>query len=151
VQESVNEVRRLVHDLRPPKLDDLGLMGALEELLRGAQDAGLMTRFERPSALPTLPAAVEVALYRIAQEALTNVQKHARAAHVRLSLALEGPLLLLELEDDGVGLPEIRTPGVGSQSMRERAEALSGTLELQRGEAGGTLVRASLPLLRGEL
>lgn len=152
VQESVNEVRRLVHDLRPPKLDDLGLIGALEELLKGAQDVGLMTRFERPHshALPTLPAAVEVALYRIAQEALTNVQKHARAAHVRLSLALEGSILTLELEDDGVGLPRIRTPGVGSQSMRERAEALSGTLELQRGEAGGTLVRASLPMLGGE-
>ena len=150
VQESVNEVRRLVHDLRPPKLDDLGLMGALEELLKGAQDAGLTTRFERPQALPTLPAAVEVALYRIAQEALTNVQKHARAAHVRLSLALEGSILTLELEDDGVGLPDVRTPGVGSQSMRERAEALSGTLELQRREAGGTLVRASLPMLGGE-
>jgi len=109
-----------------------------------------MTRFERPEALPTLPAAVEVALYRIAQEALTNVQKHARARSVRLSLALEGPLLLLELEDDGVGLPEIRTPGVGSQSMRERAEALSGTLELRHSTGRGTLVRGSLPLLRGE-
>ncbi len=150
VQESVNEVRRLVHDLRPPKLDDLGLIGALEELLRGAQDAGLKTDFQRPAALPTLPAAVEVALYRIGQEALTNVQKHARAQRIRLGLTLELGALTLELEDDGVGLPEVRTPGVGSQSMRERAEALSGTLELQRGEGGGTLVRAKFPMQRGE-
>ena len=146
VQGSVNEVRRLVHDLRPPKLDDLGLLGALEEVLAGVQGLGLTARFEAPAALPPLGAAAEVAIYRVAQEALTNVVKHAHARQVVLRLRTDARQLTLEIEDDGVGLPEVREPGVGSQSMRERAEALSGTLAWLGTEGGGTLVRAVLPL-----
>ncbi|WP_425145047.1 sensor histidine kinase [Deinococcus sp.] len=151
VQESVQEVRRLVHDLRPPKLDDLGLEGALEELLRGARQAGLDAALSVQEALPPLGAAVEVAVYRIAQEAVTNVLKHAQASRVQLSLSADARTLTLECLDDGVGLPEVRDPGVGSRSMRERAGALSGQLELcsvaESGAApGGTRVRAFLPL-----
>ena len=145
VQESVSEVRRLVHDLRPPKLDDLGLVGALEELLAGVRQAGLDASLEL-EALPPLGAALEVAVYRIAQEALTNVMKHAQASQVTLRLGAAGDSLTLECRDDGVGLPDVREPGVGSRSMRERAGALSGTLELAAAPAGGTLVRARLPL-----
>ena len=145
VQESVSEVRRLVHDLRPPKLDDLGLIGALEEVLAGARQAGLAATLE-VDALPPLGAALEVAVYRIAQEALTNVMKHARASQVTLRLESVAGELILECRDNGVGLPEVREPGVGSRSMRERAGALSGTLELAAGPAGGTVVRARLPL-----
>ncbi|GAA4007192.1 hypothetical protein GCM10022631_18690 [Deinococcus rubellus] len=145
VQESVSEVRRLVHDLRPPKLDDLGLVGALEELLVGVRQTGLDASLELKP-LPPLGAALEVAVYRIAQEALTNVMKHARASQVSLSLSAADGLLTLECRDDGVGLPDVREPGVGSRSMRERAGALSGTLELAAAPAGGTLVRARLPL-----
>ena len=155
VRESVSEVRRLVHDLRPPKLDDLGLQGALEELLAGVQTLGLAARCEVTSELtrgelsgggPPLSAAAEVAVYRIAQEAVTNVVKHAQARLVVLRLKTAAGRLMLEIEDDGVGLPQVRVPGVGSRSMRERAEALSGTLEWIRRERGGTLVRATLPL-----
>lgn len=145
VQESVSEVRRLVHDLRPPKLDDLGLVGALEEVLAGVRQAGLGASLEL-GALPPLGAALEVAVYRIAQEALTNTLKHARASQVTLRLGAAAGLLTLECQDDGVGLPEVREPGVGSRSMRERAGALSGTLELVAEPAGGTVVRARLPL-----
>ncbi len=145
VQESVSEVRRLVHDLRPPKLDDLGLIGALEEVLAGARQAGLAATLEL-EAVPPLGAALEVAVYRIAQEALTNVMKHARASQVTLRLGASAGELILECCDNGVGLPEVREPGVGSRSMRERAGALSGTLELAAGPAGGTVVRARLPL-----
>ncbi len=145
VQESVSEVRRLVHDLRPPKLDDLGLIGALEEVLAGARQAGLAATLEL-DALPPLGAALEVAVYRIAQEALTNVMKHAHASQVTLRLESAAGELILECRDNGVGLPEVREPGVGSRSMRERAGALSGTLELAAGPAGGTVVRARLPL-----
>ena len=145
VHESVNEVRRLVHDLRPPKLDDLGLPGALEDLLVGVQAAGLVARCESTD-LPPLSAAAEVAVYRIAQEAVTNVLKHAQAHQLGLRLNASPERLMLEIEDDGLGLPEVRIPGVGSRSMRERAEALSGTLEWIRQERGGTLVRVTLPL-----
>ncbi|GGR33631.1 hypothetical protein GCM10008957_49850 [Deinococcus ruber] len=151
VQESVNEVRRLVHDLRPPKLDDLGLAGALEDLLGGVRQAGLTARLELGESLPALGAALEVAVYRIAQEALTNIMKHARASEVivRLETVRQeqgGDTLLLSVQDNGVGLPDVREPGVGSRSMRERAGALSGTLELSSEVGGGTLVRARLPL-----
>ena len=146
VQESVSEVRRMVHDLRPPKLDDLGLAGALEDLAGSARGTGLNVQLEGTQDLPRLPAAVEVALYRIAQEALTNVLKHAQAQKIEIYLHLEPLKIVLEVQDDGVGLPQIREPGVGSRSMRERAEALSGSLELQRGDVRGTLVRATFPL-----
>ncbi|AWN22517.1 hypothetical protein DKM44_04090 [Deinococcus irradiatisoli] len=147
VQGSVGEVRRLVHDLRPPKLDDLGLVGALEELLVGVRQTGLSAVLEVGS-LPPLGAALEVAVYRIAQEALTNVMKHAQARRVELRLSVTGGVLDLECQDDGVGLPAVREPGVGSRSMRERAGALSGTLEWLPApdEGRGTLVRARLPL-----
>ncbi len=145
VRESVGEVRRLVHDLRPPKLDDLGLRAALDDALSGARAADLAARLDAPDALPPLGAAAEVAVYRIAQEALTNVLKHARARRVTLRVCARPDALTLEVEDDGVGLPDVREPGVGSRSMRERAEALSGTLEWIRLEGGGTLVRATLP------
>lgn len=149
VRESVGEVRRLVHDLRPPKLDDLGLLGALEEVLTGVRSGGVAATLETPAVLPPLGAAAEVAVYRIAQEALTNVVKHAQAGHVTLRLQLESGRLTVEIEDDGVGLPDVREPGVGSQSMRERAEALSGTLIWLKARGGGTLVRATLPLGEG--
>jgi len=146
VRESVREVRRLVHDLRPPKLDDLGLHGALEDLLADVQTVGLTVRCEVSGDAPPLSAAAEVAVYRIAQEAVTNVLRHAQARLVGLRLQATADSLVLEIEDDGVGLPEVRVPGVGSRSMRERAEALSGTLEWIRRERGGTLVRATLPI-----
>ncbi len=107
------------------------------DLLRGG------TRAPAP-----LPAAVEVACYRIAQEAVTNVSRHARASSCRISLAVDEAwgVLVLEVTDDGVGLPEGRRAGVGMSSMRERAEELGGTLAVEAGPEGGTRVVARLPL-----
>ncbi|MFB9990957.1 sensor histidine kinase [Deinococcus oregonensis] len=146
VRESVNEVRRLVHDLRPPKLDDLGLPAALEDSLSQVRASGLSAAFELTSPLPPLSAATEVAVYRIAQEALTNAVKHARATHITVRLNVVSRCLTLEIVDDGVGVPEIREPGIGTRSMRERAEALSGSLEWIQPAQRGTLIRATLPL-----
>jgi signal transduction histidine kinase len=92
-----------------------------------------------------LPAAVEVAAFRIAQEALTNVARHAGAAHARVSVAVGGDLDL-EIEDDGCGLRPDAQAGVGLTSMRERATELGGCLELVVPAAGGTLVRVRIPL-----
>jgi two-component system, NarL family, sensor kinase len=101
-----------------------------------------------PKNLPPLPAAVEVAAYRIAQEALTNVARHANAktCHVRLSVDRVGGALELEVSDDGVGMTEGRRTGVGLSSMRERAEELGGTLAIEPEPEGGTRVLARLPL-----
>jgi len=103
---------------------------------------------EAPEELPPLPAAVEVACYRIAQEALTNVVRHAHAktCRVRVSVDRDVGVLEVKITDDGAGMPEERVAGVGLSSMRERAEELGGTLEVEPGPEGGTRVLARLPL-----
>jgi two-component system NarL family sensor kinase len=95
--------------------------------------------------MPHLPAAVEVAAYRIAQEALTNLVRHAHARHCTVRLAMNGGLEL-EVIDDGKGLPARHAVGVGLASMRERAAELGGTCTVRRGPDGGTIVRAELPV-----
>jgi signal transduction histidine kinase len=108
------------------------------------------TRFsmKAPEELPPLPAAVEVACYRIVQESLTNVARHAHAetCRVRLYVDRDAGMLEVEITDDGMGIPEERVAGVGLSSMRERAEELGGTLEVEPRPEGGTRVLARLPL-----
>ena len=142
LESGVAEVRRLVHGLRPPALDDLGLLDALRTT-GPAAGGELAVTWAVDGDLAGLPAAVEVAAYRIVQEALTNVVRHAdvAAATVRLTVA-EGAL---EVEDSGRGIPAQRTPGVGTTSMRERAEELGGTCQVSSGRGGGTVVRGRLP------
>ena len=145
-QAAISDVRRLVYGLRPPALDDLGLRGALcEETLRFKEE-GLQITFEAPDPLPALPAAVEVAAYRIVQEALHNVTRHARARTCAVRLGAAAHRLMVEVVDDGIGLPEGRRSGVGLQSMRERAAELNGRCWIEPRDGGGTRVRAELPL-----
>ncbi|CAA9317528.1 MAG: ATP-binding region, ATPase-like [uncultured Frankineae bacterium] len=145
LEAGVAEVRRLVSGLRPPALDELGLLEALRTT--GPAAAGeLDVRFEVDGELAALPAAVEVAAYRIVQEALTNVARHAAASRACVRLRSDGTALELTVADDGRGLPLPRTPGVGTASMRERAEELGGRCEVQTAASGGTVVRAVLPL-----
>jgi signal transduction histidine kinase len=151
VQAAISDIRRLVYALRPPALDELGLIPALREGATSHGQNGLNVSVEAPDGdgLPPLPAAVEVACYRIAQEAMTNVARHAGARNclVRISLDAEAGVLDLEVTDDGIGLPEDRRAGVGLSSMRERAAELGGTCAAQSlGPAGGTRVLARLPL-----
>ena len=98
-----------------------------------------------PDDLQPLPAAVEVAAYRIATEALTNVVRHAQARHCTIWLCL-ADALYLAVDDDGIGLPDGYRPGVGMASMRERAEELGGGCRIERRPEGGTRLIARLPL-----
>jgi signal transduction histidine kinase len=144
VRDALDDVRRLVHDLRPPALDDLGLRAALEqqaERMRSHVDVRVSA-----DGLAVLPAAVEVAAYRIVSEALTNVAKHAEAGRCEVGLVGEGAALVVEVRDDGIGIGEDVSAGVGLLSLRERAEELGGRCEVSCPEDGGTLVRAWLPL-----
>ncbi|MGI5243617.1 sensor histidine kinase [Dactylosporangium sp. CA-139066] len=145
VAAALADVRRLVHDLRPPALDDVGLAGAvgqLAERLRGPRLAVQVT-----ADLPAdLPAAVEVAAYRIASEALTNVTKHANAASCVVRLTADGQALVVEVTDDGAGIAPGTPSGVGLVSLRERAAELGGRCEIECPASGGTVVRARLPL-----
>ncbi|CAN5806595.1 hypothetical protein BH18ACT11_BH18ACT11_13470 [soil metagenome] len=147
LQVAIADIRRLVYDLRPPALDDLGLISALRQLADryGAEDERLHVRVDAPRDLPSLPAAVEVAAYRISQEALTNVARHARARSCLVRLAVVNGLRL-EITDDGIGVPEKHTAGVGLFSMRERASELGGTCVIERVPEGGTRVLVRLPL-----
>ncbi len=146
IRATVGEIRRLVYELRPPRLDDLGLLGAIGEAARQqSRPDGLQIMVEAPERLPTLPAAVEVAAYRIAQEALTNVASHAQARTCTVRLTLAGALQV-EISDDGVGLPPEHHSGVGLLSMRERATELGGRCVIERNAEAGTRVCARLPI-----
>jgi len=148
----VGDVRRLVYDLRPPVLDELGLVEAIRDRAtrNGSANGTVHTTVEARDQLPPLPAAVEVAAYRIVQEALTNVSRHARARECRVRLTCDdGRTLEIEVTDDGVGLSTPPHGGVGLSSMRERAAELGGVCEFQRlsPPTSGTRVLARLPLL----
>lgn len=146
-----SDIRRLVHGLRPPALDELGLAAAVRELAEGAPEPlpdqpRLVARVSAEGDLDDLPAAVEVALYRIAQEALTNVRRHARATRVRVELRREPGTVRLLIADDGVGLPPRPRPGVGLASMRERTAELGGSCLIGGGPGAGTTVEVTLPV-----
>ena len=149
IRATVGDVRRLVDDLRPPALDELGLIEAVRERAShySAHEVGFRVKVEAPDELPLLPAAVEVAAYRIVQEALTNVSRHAKAHSCTVRLACpNGRALEVEVTDDGVGLPDTPEGGVGLSSMRERAVELGGTCEIMLASPSGTRVFARLPL-----
>src|SRR5262249_30976412 len=128
-QAAVNDIRRVVYGVRPPALDDLGLAGALRAQAAEYGASGVRFSVSVPESLPPLPAAVEVACYRIAQEALHNVVKHAQATRCALTLSVNGALEL-EVADDGRGLPAQPRAGVGLGSIRHRAAQVGGQCPL---------------------
>lgn len=146
-QDAITTVRRTVEDLRPPALDELGLTEAVRARAAGFEaPGGALLTVMAPRSLPQLPAAVEVAAFRIAVEAITNAVRHAAAGTITVCLEVEGQALLVTVRDDGRGLPPGRAVGVGSDSMRERAEELGGTFSMVSGADAGTVVRAELPI-----
>jgi signal transduction histidine kinase len=146
IRAAVADIRRLVYALRPPALDELGLAGALRALAAQYQSPdGPRLTVEAPEPLPPLPAAVEVAAYRITQEALANVVRHAQARTGAIRLAVDEGVRL-EVSDDGRGLPDPLQVGVGLRSMRERAAEVGGWCAIEVRPGGGTRVTARLPL-----
>lgn len=143
---TIADIRRLVYDLRPPALDELGLVSALrEQFVQNSRGSSVQIALKAPSTLPSLPAAVEVATYRIVLEAVTNVVRHAQAhtCQVRLEVSDE---LIIEVIDDGVGLPVQYHAGVGISSMHERSAELGGTCRIESHVAKGTHILVRLPL-----
>lgn len=145
----IAEVRRLVDGLRPPTLDQFGLVTALRQCAEqhnaGLGRDGMTWQFNAAEPLDPLPAAIEVAAYRIVLEAVNNARQHARARTCRVDLRRDPKALLLEVADDGTGLATTAPAGVGLGSMRERAEELGGSFEIQSTEHG-TQLRVRLPL-----
>ncbi len=145
VQGAVADIRRLVYELRPPALDDLGLVGALRDQAACSAQGGLRVNVDAPITVDPLSAAVEVAAYRIGIEALTNVVRHAQASNCTIRVRREGDLVI-EITDDGRGLPRDPSRGIGLRSMRERAEELGGSCVIASRPEGGTQVAIHLPL-----
>jgi signal transduction histidine kinase len=144
VDGSADDVKRIVRDLRPTALDDQGLAAALAEFARTLGGV-IEIDLDLPVAEPTLPAAVEIAVYRIATEALTNVVRHADATACWVCLAV-AERVELDVRDDGIGIGAAHPCGVGLTAMRERAAQLGGTLAVTSVQPHGTRVHASLPV-----
>jgi signal transduction histidine kinase len=144
---AVDDVRRLVNDLRPPALDELGLVRALRQQTDrlALRSPGLQIRVDSDPVLPPLSAATEVAAYRIAVEAVTNSVRHAGARSCHVQVAADGALRL-EVVDDGSGIADGTPPGVGLAAMRERAAEVGGTCTVAPAQGHGTRVLAVLPL-----
>lgn len=146
---AVGDVRAIVHELRPPALDELGLAGAVRELA---------ARFDRPvqrvevivDDVDGLSAAVDLAAYRIVAEGLNNAVRHARAARIEVRLARAEDGLVVRIADDGRGLPAVAGGGVGLDSMRARADEMGGRFDVTAAAGGGTVVTAILPLEMGD-
>jgi two-component system NarL family sensor kinase len=148
VREAITEVRRLVDDLRPPAIDEVGLLAAIRQ--RAAALSGeLEIEVTGPDPVPSLPAAVEVAAFRIASEAMTNAARHSGATRCRVGIQVDGSLQLT-VADNGHGTCGSTRPGVGWTSMRERAAELGGSCTMVSRAEGGLLVHAQLPLEQPE-
>ncbi|GLV47502.1 hypothetical protein TJA_06730 [Thermus sp. LT1-2-5] len=145
VAEALEEVRRLSRELRLPLLDDLGLKEALQRYLEDYGKGGLQV--EARLEIPPLSKEKELALFRVVQEALTNVMRHAQAQRVRVALWRDGDRLFGVVEDDGRGFdPSQISPSVGLLGMQERIQALGGTLLVQSAPGEGTRVEFGVPL-----
>jgi len=148
VRESLDEVRRVARELRPEALDDLGLVNALIALCsRIDAQNGPRVRRELQGRLPALPVDVELVVYRIAQESLTNALRHAGARSATVSLTADAETLTLRVADDGKGMPDRLPRGTaGIAGMRERALLVGGRLQIQSRPGQGTEVRLTIPV-----
>lgn len=150
VASAMQGVRRLARALRPPVLDDLGLTPAIASLVQDLrQHTEIAAEFQADGLDQRLSLQIEVVLYRIAQEALTNVARHARAGHVLVSLARDGRLLRLSVEDDGVGFDVASSRasgGLGLFGIQERLSLVGGSLHIHSRPGKGTRVVAEVPL-----
>jgi two-component system sensor histidine kinase UhpB len=146
VVQSIEDVQRIGRELRPEALDDLGLVSALIALCsRVEQQGSVRARRDLDWRLPTLTSEVELVIYRVAQEALTNVLRHADASEVAVTLKCAEGRVLLVVRDDGHGLPEARRDG-GLAGMRERALLIGAELDVRAGARGGTEIVLSVPV-----
>jgi signal transduction histidine kinase len=147
VVSTLQDVRRLAVELRPSALDDFGLVAALERLAQTfTEQSGIAADVEASLGDARLPAEVETALYRLVQEALTNVIKHSRAARVSISLVRKAKSVSAVIEDDGVGFTEPSGEGLGLIGMRERVGLIDGRLDVESRAGHGTTIVAEVPL-----
>lgn len=150
LNQAIQEVRRISHDLRPIQLDDLGLESALYSMLEEfSERTGTDTKVRLELPEQRLPDDIEITLYRITQEALTNIERHAAAHEVDLRIWQQDNLIWIEIRDDGRGFitHDKHSDGIGLLNMRERTELLSGHFSVRSKPGAGTLIRAGFSLI----
>ena len=154
MRSSLAAARRIASDLRPLMLDDLGLAPALEWLVQNmSQRTGLACDFSIDDPAIALPPTHSTAVFRIVQEALTNIAKHARGSHAAVAIRRSGEALEITIRDDGVGFPtdDPRKPeSFGLLGLRERVSLLRGTASIQSAPGAGTTIVVTLPLAAAE-
>jgi signal transduction histidine kinase len=146
---ALQDVRRLAVELRPAVLDDFGLVPALERLTSAfSEQTDIRVDFHSALGETRLPGEAETTLYRVVQESLTNILKHANARHISVSIARRDSGVAAVIEDDGDGfdLRTVRDEGIGLLGMRERLALLDGRLEVESRPGAGTTVVAEVPL-----
>lgn len=148
LHDSLDDIRRISRQLRPEALEDLGLVNALIALsTRVSQQGGISIDRHFSAELPELSEELELVIYRVAQEALTNVLRHAEATRCRIDLAANGDVVELTVTDDGRGIPrQIDAETIGIEGMRERASLVGGVLSVAPRSDGGTEVRMRIPV-----
>ena len=151
VQSTLEKVRSLSQALHPSVLDEAGLESALAAYLPGfEQRTGVTITYEKSGSDHELDREVAIHLYRVVQEALNNVVRHSKSSRAAVRLRFDDAVLVVEIEDEGIGYPKQATHGLGLVSMRERVDLVKGTIEFVRGKAGGALVRATAPYYQPE-
>ena len=146
VQATLDKVRTLSHALHPVILDEIDFESAVGQYLPGFQkQTGIEVRYQKSGASRELDREVSIHIYRVLQEALNNVAKHAQSNRAAVRLRYLADAVVLEVEDDGIGLGASQGQGMGLVSMRERAGLLNGRLEFENGSQGGALVRLTVP------
>ena len=153
IDKSLKELRRVLIGLRPPALDELGLSHALQQSLEALKTDGLDCQFSETGIPVRLPSDIEIAIYRVAQEALTNVRKHADATRVNLRLQFQADKLVVEIRDNGIGFglsqtldSAISVGHMGLLGMKQRVETLGGDIKIKTGEGAGTTIILQLPI-----
>jgi signal transduction histidine kinase len=147
VVSTLQNVRRLAVELRPSALDDLGLVPAIDRLAQSFGETGVHVDVEAPIGDARLPEAVETTLYRIAQEAVTNIAKHAEATRLSITLTRKNGSIAVIIEDDGKGFdPSTEVDGLGLLGMRERLALVGGTLRIETAPGAGTTIAAEVPV-----
>jgi signal transduction histidine kinase len=148
--ETIQDIRTLVYGLRPPALDELGLIGAIQNFIEVNAAGHPEIKLEAPDQLPPLSAALEVAIYRTALEGISNVMRHAHAKTALIRILVKDADMVIEISDDGIGLPEDVSLGVGLISMQERADELGGTVTILPADQG-LHIQVSFPFIVEEI
>jgi signal transduction histidine kinase len=151
-REGLDEIRRIVWDMRPEQIEKASLVEAVQELAaRWSAENSIQVKMNVTGTSRSLPSSAETALLRISQEAMHNINKHAQANNVNITLSFMEDIFVMDIADDGLGFdPSKTSDGFGLKTMRDRAEELSGSLTIESERGAGTAIAVSIPIAKDD-